>query len=561
MRPPKHSPLFLATTIILAVMLLSAYTINVHAAIGTITVIAISALIGAGIGGIVGWFAHEYFANKPETPGVDLESYAEALFHNWIIYTQNKLGLIDFITDLQTRMDLYYIRRAEYKALDYLDYSEPPMDIMKPVVSDLCYLQKQIITMVVAQFEEADNIVDTTFVGDLQSYYIEFKFGDSSVANLRNVEPNVKIVYELSSDNATVWDCELIQPVIGFGSGDRIDLSKYLVVSGQGTVKVVHGNDVFNQVVLAKPAELDYYTLDDDAVPDPEMPSWADLKSTLNRMVERFAEAYWQAWNFAVVYHQSLRSLGYTDKTQVPLHFICPPPDVAFYDLNDLAQAGMSQKDIASMYLVWMQQIAEIFDQDIGCLMLGESNASISITVTETATITTVVNGTTTTTVVTSHVIITPDNIEIPDVFTRLKDVQICINGTCFNATWVAIIDALSDVSFKRGQPTVLENPMRVLVEFPNGTKRIMDLTSGTTITPGDIITHSAEGDIYHDQYTYEPKPLPYWMEQWWNYPEPHFVTPADKNITALIQLVISLMPLIILFAVIQLLSDLSKRR
>jgi len=557
MRPPKHSPLFLAICIMLSIMLFISYPIPVYA----IPVAPIVGILSLAFGVVSGWLLHHYYGNKPETPGVDLDSYALAVFHNWEIYTQNKLGMIDFFTDLQTRMDLYYIRRAEYKALDYLSYSEPPMDIMKPVVSDLCQLQKQIITMVIAQFEEADNIVDTTFIGDLQSYYIEFKFGDASVANLRDVEPNVKIVYTLSSDNATVWDCELNQPVTGFGSGDKVDLSKYLVVSGQGSVEAVHGNSVFNQVVLAKPAQLDYYPLDVDAVPDPEMPSWADLKSTLNRMVERFAEAYWQAWNFAVVYHQSLRSLGYTDKSQVPLHFICPPPDVAFYDLNDLAQAGMSQKDIASMYLVWMQQIGEIFDQDIGCLMIGESNTSVTVTVTETATITTVVNGTTTTTVVTSHVIITPDNIEIPDVFTRLKDVQICINGTCFNATWVAIIDALSDVSFKRGQPTVLENPMRVLVEFPNGTKRIMDLTSGTIITPSDIITHSAEGDVSHDEYTYQVKPMPYWMEKWWNYPEPSFVEPVDKNITAMIQLVISLMPLIILLAVIQLISSLGKRR
>ncbi|RLI40208.1 hypothetical protein DRO64_09370, partial [Candidatus Bathyarchaeota archaeon] len=513
----------------------------------------------AAAGGVAGWLLHDYFANKPETPGVDLDSYAEALFHNWIIYTQNKLGVIDFITDLQTRMDLYYIRRAEYNALDYLNYSEPPMGIMKPVVSDLCYLQKQLITMVIAQFQELDNIDDNTFIGDLSSYSFSLDDGAYVSFGLNSEEPNIKIVYELSSDNATIWSCELMQPVIGFQSGDRIDLGEYLVVGGSGTVKVLHGDTEIGAVSLGRPGTcLDTYSFYENV--EKGIPSWQSMIPVLNRMVERFAEAYWQAWNFAVVYHQSLRSLGYTDRTQVPLHFICPPPDVAFYDLNDLAQAGMSQKDIASMYLVWMQQIGEIFDQDIGCLM-GNANGTISITVTETATITTVVNGTTTTTVVISHQIVTPDNIEIPDVFTRLKDVQICINGTCFNATWVAIIDALTDVSFKKGQPTVLENPMRVLIEFPNGTKRIMDLTSGTTITPGDIITHSAEGDVSHDEYTYRVKPMPYWMEKWWNYPEPHFVEPADKNITALIQLVVSLMPLIILLAVIQLISSLGKRR
>jgi len=542
-------------------MLFISYPIPVYA----IPVAPLVGIFSLVFGVVSGWLLHHYYGNKPETPGVDLDSYALALFHGWEVYTQNKLYMIDFFTELQTRMDLYYIRRAEYKALDYLSYNQPPPDIMKEVVSDLCHLQKQIVTMVIAQFEEADNIVDSSFIGDLKDYYIVLRNGGIDVANLRDVESNVKIVYALSSDNATVWDCELIQPVIGFGSGDKIDLSKYLVVSGQGSVEVLQGNEKINNVAVTHVSNpsgsLDYYTLNDDEMGDSEMPSWADLVSTLNRLVERFAEAYWQAWNFGSVYHQTLRQLGYTDKNQVPLHFICPPPDVAFYDLNDLAQAGMDMGDIAHVYIWYLQELGNIFDQDIGCLM-GQGN--VTVTITKTATVTTVINGTTTTTVVNQTVVIDPNSLNIPDAFTRLKDVMICIGGNCFNASLVGIVDLLGGkaVSFKKGQPTVLENPMRVMVQFPNGTRRLMDLPSGTTLTPyGGIVTHSAEGDIYHDQYTYEPKPLPYWTEKWWNYPEPSFVTPADKNITAMIQLVISLMPLIILLAVIQLLSNLGKRR
>jgi len=143
-----------------------------------------------------------------------------------------------------------------------------------------------------------------------------------------------------------------------------------------------------------------------------------------------------------------------------------------------------------------------------------------------TTTITTVINGTTTTitttiggttqtgvmtvtTTYTTTTVWTPEDVEIPDVFTRFYNVTICIpdeNGTmsCFKVYEMAIIDSLCDVSIKVGEPTTLQCIVTVVVDRDgSGMIDFIDLPAGTQITVGAIRVKTAEGEQELDSYDY----------------------------------------------------------
>ena len=91
MRPPKHSPLFMAIAVALAIMLFISYPIPVYA----IPVAPIIAILCSTLGGfILGWVLNDMTQKEARSPGITLDSYvseiASAYEHN--VQTMSNYG-------------------------------------------------------------------------------------------------------------------------------------------------------------------------------------------------------------------------------------------------------------------------------------------------------------------------------------------------------------------------------------------------------------------------------------------------------------------------------------
>jgi len=103
--------------------------------------------------------------------------------------------------------------------------------------------------------------------------------------------------------------------------------------------------------------------------------------------------------------------------------------------------------------------------------------------------------------------------------FPRLKNAKITIERLTFNVPELWIIDSMMDVTFRRGECTMLDGPLSVMMDFHNGTRRTTLLPSDTLICPESITLEVSE-------YAYKEKPLPEWRATWYPPPPPKFIEP-----------------------------------
>jgi len=607
--PPKHPLLFSALALFLAVMLFSAALIEVHA-LAWFIVLAIGVAIGLGLGIGGTWYYYNFVASRPETPGVDLNSYAKGIFDSWVTLWENELHLIDYLSKLLGRYDLYFIRRAEYAVLDYLHYntSDLPHSFMKSIAEELCFVQANFARNLRARLGDLDSTATMAFTGSASSYLAYISgYGTVLYHNSSNFEEDVRIYYVVTSTPVVVWNCETMQ-VTGGSPNQRFDMEKYLVIGGQGYVGLfTPGNSKSYTSIGITNFKWSSGTIGLEG-PD-------SLKSIMELVQARLTEIYMQAWDFARVYHYGLRLKGYTSKSQVPNAFICPPPDVMFFDANELSKAGANWEELTHIYLAQLNAIGEAFDIQSGCLagggvtavtttytttyttVVGGTTTTITTTVqttytytnTTVTTITTTINGTPTTyvttitntytgiggipttittviggqttTIVTTQTgmaYITPAGVYVPNIFMKLWNVTITIPGGLPEyVSELVLLDTTADITFTAGECTKLPASITAMVSYPDGRVRVTLYPTNTTICPGKII---APGGQEVSSYTYQEKPLDEWVTERYRLESPTFVETKDK-LGQLIELIIMIIPLILVVTLVGAIRGLAEGR
>ena len=531
MRPPKHSPLFMAIALALAIMLFISYPIPVYA-IEPVTVGTIIAVLCTTIGGfLVGWsFAH-LTSVEARSPGVKLDSYvnkiASAYEHD--VQTMSNYGYTVMAT--LERMRLYYARLAEHRVLDYLHINESHLDqyepeIMIDVADDLCNLTH-------AYYQSLDSMLDhlnwlsyDRFTGDLGGYKIKVEswancYGGGCMKYDLDSVDKLWIAYR-AEEEIIVYDCNT-KTLVNASVNSIIDPRKMIVLAGEVDAAIAIRYGTSGETVYGFHA----IRFED---PNGNLLSLIDLGEDLKKWhvldVANYIDSiYDTAWAYAKVYHQTLRGLGYTKKEQVPDALLAIPPDVVFPTPWHLEETyHMTPEEVMAYYVGLLTSISKWFN---------ESNYRLADYL--------------------SH-----QNVTMPDPREWLKNVTIRFpNGTIYQYVIKLIpIWYPGNQTFYPGQDNVLQNPMGALVQLPNGEWMYVQIPSGYMLNPMAI--HTPFGDTTNP-WTLQPyqggfNPI---YEQYES-PEPEYV----KTMHDVMQLIMALMPLLILLAIIQMIPNiLSGRR
>ena len=533
MRPPKHSPLFMAIALALAIMLFISYPIPVYA----IPVAPIIAILCSTLGGfILGWVLNDMTQHESRSPGVTLDSYVSEIASAFEHDTQMLSSYGYTVLASLERMRLYYARLAEHRVLDYLDKDTEYLDqykaeIMIDVADDLCNVTN-------AYFQSLDNILDhlnwlsyDRFTGDLQYYKIllsdneEFNVGAG--ADTYDVDYLDKFwVSVKAQSDVIVYDCKA-KVLANASHGSTFDPRYKLVLAGDVDVAIEarigsSGDHVYGYRYVG----FLYKN------PETQESRWiwkVDLGEDLSKWhcLEVFGyidSIYDTAWAYAKAYHQMLRGMGYTDKTQVPDNLLVVPPDVVFPTPWNLEQNySMTPEEVMAYYIGLLNSLQKFFN---------ESNYRLAQYL--------------------SHL-----NVTMPDVREWLKNVVIRFpNGTIWmNVTRLIPIWYPGVQTFYPGMDNVLQNPMGALVQLPNGEWQYVQIPSGYMLNPMAVHTPFGETTQPWTLQPYQSGFNPVYQ----NYqpPEPEYV----KTMHEVMQLIMAFMPLLLILAIMQMIVNLGKRR
>jgi len=467
---------YVGLAILLSVLVLVSYPVPVSA----IPILPVVIIISAFLGGVAGWFLHDYFNKQPSVTGITYYDYMVNLFNFWKNEHQTRLNTAEYLSDLVSKYKLYIIRKAEYNALNYLDRSVLPLEVMSfdengnDPMGVLCKIQRAIHDLLAESVALADYTADTAVnknYGKIQVWWTSYNQYTTNTGPLDLGETNIGDVgvYYVVRGNAeiTLYDCNTSRfetyTFTGYHeyipSRDKILINptvenarvKFSNVACGGTYPYCYASGL---VVSAKKQDGQWYTVG----------SQDFITTTYLNALNRIRNLFWEGYNYAQAYHQILRSRGYTSKSDVPPIFICPPVDaIAGYDQEDLNEIADKVKDpaeLAKIYLWFAETAARYFNRAVGCLSDKPVNVTyVKTTVVggTTATITTVIGGTTQTYTTTYVTTITTE-----------------INGT--TTTLVSTVTST-------GQ-TVVGGTTTVLTTVLSGTQVIT--TTYTVVNPGE---------------------------------------------------------------------------
>ena len=517
MRPPKHSPLFMAIALALAIMLFISYPIPVYA----IPVAPIVGILSLAFGLFSGWVIFGWAKKEARSPGVTLDSYVSEIASAFEHDTQMLSSYGYTVLASLERMRLYYARLAEHRVLDYLDVNESYLDqyeaeIMIDVAEDLCNLTY-------AYFQSMDNTLDhlnwlsyDRFTGDLKDYKI-FISRHPDFAIAEDTTYDLDLVADLwvslkAEEEVIVFNCQT-KTLATASAGSKLDPRHILVLGGEVTAAI--------ELIYGTSGEHHYgYRYIGFMSPNNQWLSKIDLGNNLNKwhvldVINYIDSIYDTAWAYAKVYHQTLRGLGYTKKEQVPDALLAIPPDVVFPTPWYLEETyHMTPEEVMAYYAGLLNSIAKWFN--------GSNYRLVDYL---------------------SH-----QNVTMPDPREWLKNVTIRFpNGTIYQYVIKLIpIWYPGNQTFYPGQDNVLQNPMGALVQLPNGEWRYIQLPSGYMINPA--LVHTPFGDTTNP-WTLNSYPAGFNpIYQNYQSPEPEYV----KTMNEVMQLIMALMPLLILLAIIQ---------
>ena len=530
MRPPKHSPFFMAIALALAIMLFISYPIPVYA----VPVAPIIAVLCTTIGGfLVGWsFAH-LTSVEARSPGVTLDTYVSTIASAYEHDVQTLSNYGYYVMASLERMRLYYARLAELRVLDYLHVNSSYLDqyeaeVMIDVADDLCNLTKAYFTSLSNLMDHLQWLSYDRFTGDLSDYKIYLtkdptNFAYPTAHDLDGVAD--MFIFYHAKENVKVYDCDA--KALGVAeTGSNLDARKYIILAGDVDV----GIGVREGASGDKDYDLHKHIIVFRDTADSENIAVIDLKYNLEKwhvldVVNYIDSIYDTAWSYAKAYHQMLRGMGYTKKEQVPDDLLPIPPDIVFPTPWNLKQNhSMTEEEVMAYYLALLKALEKFFNESSNKLAKYLSN----------------------------------QNFSFPDTREWLKNVIIRFpNGTIYlNVTRLIPVWYLGEQTFYPGQDNVLQNPMGALVQLPNGEWRYIMLPSGYMINPALVHTPFGETTDPWTLRNYQAGFNP--VYEGYKPPEPEYV----KTMNEVMQLIMALMPLLILLAIIQMIPRiLSGRR
>jgi len=529
MRPPKHSPLFMAIAVALAIMLFISYPIPVYA-IEPVTVGTIIAVLCTTIGGfLVGWsFAHLTSVEARE-PGVTLDSYVSTIASAYEHDVQTLSNYGYFVTASLERMRLHYARLAELRVLDYLDKDPEHLDqyeaeVMIDVADDLCNLTYAYFQSLDAMLDHLNWISTDRFTGegDLGNYKIYIGTSPDMIYP-RDLDTVHKLWVSLYVHRGSlVYNCQT-KTIANVSESGEFDPRHILFLSGDASASICV------RVGTSGEIECNYRTIGFVSSSGNYIDK-IDLGENLEKWhvieVANYIDSiYDTAWAYAKAYHQMLRGMGYTNKNQVPDDLLPIPPDIVFPTPWNLKQNhSMTEEEVMAYYLALLKAIEKFFNESSNKLAKYLSN----------------------------------QNFSFPDTREWLKNVIIRFpNGTIYlNVTRLIPVWYLGEQTFYPGQDNILKNPMGALVQLPSGEWQYIQLPSGYMINPALVHTPFGETTDPWTLKNYQAGFNPVYEGH--KPPEPEFV----KTMNDVMQLIMALMPLLILLAIIQMIPRiLSGRR
>ena len=569
MKPRKHSLLFSVLALTLACLLFNASV--VQAGLPVVPII-ISFVIGLGGGVTLGW----WLTHQDREPGVTAESYVRSQVHSW------KTQLISFENYVENTVKLllygkfYFVRVAEYQAKNYVNYEnlEQAEDKVMQQVAEMLHNISASFAEGLTNFgNELRNFAINRLTGDLNGEYLIFLGDESVVYNgihygrvdwMDSIIPVVKVPpgewikvwifdkkvtaigggrikltaictnqtlsYETESDR---WD--------SFGAGGLyrlevesnnvyIDLRNILIIEDSDKVEYgfvgiseIHFTDsTVKNLVYAR-----YFTITTGSLNEVEVINLDDVFSGVEEVIHTIDNIYDEAFNYAKVQHQLLRSMGYTDPSKIPPDLVLPPPDVVMPTVEDLYKKGFSPEQILAAYLAYLKQLGKAFNET------SYKRATKW----------------------------TPENASFADVREKLLNVII---KDIYGRIWAEIEELipiwLSEVQeFKANMSNILKGVMAALVKFKNGTWAYVEIPANYTIIPQKIVTpNGVVPTIVLQNYRGGLNPA---------YPTPtpsvpiELTTPASDVVIATMQVILALLPLILILAVVNMISSLGRRR
>ena len=357
MKPHKHPPIFVKILAITFVFWIISGVVAGYAFLAFFTPGPLSDVYWEFTKLQWQWLLSEVFGMKPTYTGVDPQYFVERDFGWWATLARNLYSTINHLSDLVSRSELYYIRKAEYYAYRYIDYEEPREDkIMAPIISELCKIQRGVYINIEGLINQAKEMQDS-YGGDLSGYYIFLEYHENDVRHYYLI---TKVSYELvyvAEGEGWVWNCNGwdLEPA---QVGRAYDLYNYLVLA-PGHVEITfkgHKAEAIGVLTGVSNALDDgellgpyLYVISRHYFDSPEEDE-NELYPALNNYYAKIQQIYSKAWSFAKIYHECLRNMGYSNPQEVPASMLPPPVDVAFYSLDKLIEENVPLEEIVLSY-------------------------------------------------------------------------------------------------------------------------------------------------------------------------------------------------------------------
>jgi len=575
MKPHKHPLLFSVLALTLVCLLINASIVQVS---GVAPLVAILGAIGAGVaGGIIGWFIHDVTSKQSETPGVDLDSYVFSVTDRWETDIENAANYLRSITETLTWAKEYYSRVASYKAGEYLDKESLDLyeeDFMRDIAYDLYSYYKNLTIESLRRFaNELARFQEDRLTGDLQGYRIFLgDYGSySGNAWLDSLSSEIKPVYKWTGvfrawifgsvtlgfidadydqepdgcgtftftgvfNNKTYsvdvdssgWTTIAIEegiydvsftPCNGFSNNGLIAMDNVLIISDTqnlypgfaakfDTIRFGRNFEVWHEGNLLKDIDISEV--------------WYVILNEINHL----DLIYDTAFNSARMVHENCRNAGFTDPSQADqCLFIHVPPTVAFPTIQELLERyGENYDEMLANWLARLQKINETFAK------LKEDFAGM----------------------------ISDLNLSFADVREHFENVLLKIGNQTLEIQKLIPLWITQAQKIFANASNVLQGMMGALAIFKNGTVKYIVIPPGSTLTPQAISTPNGlvpSLDLQNWIAGMNPAYTP------GNYTEPTFVTPADETIQVTFQLLFAILPLLLLLAVVNMITNLGKRR
>ena len=579
MKPHKHPLLFSVSVIALCLLLVNASIFQASGLAIPVWIIILGSVVG---GGITGWFLNDWLSGQSESPGVDLTTYVLNNADRWEVNIENAANYLRSITESLTWAKEYYSRVAPQKAGEYLDKEslEPyEKEVMRDIAYALYSYYENTTIKGLANFaNELKRFAKERLTGDLNDYniylgdYINSGGYYSGNAWLKDASSDILPVYrytgsfkawifgsvtlgfidadgdpdpdgcgtftftgvlnnktysvDVTSSGWTTYAIEegiyviSFSPCSGYSSSAGLIAMKNLLIISD-TQNILPGFAAkFDTIRFGRNFEVWH---EGNLLRDIDL---SEVWNVVLNEINHLDLVYDTAFNSARMVHENCRNAGFTDPSQADqCPFIHVPPTVAFPTIQELYERyGENYDEMLANWLARLQKINETFAK------LEEDFAGM----------------------------ISDLNLSFADVREHFENVLLQIGNQTLEIQKLIPLWITQAQEFYANASNTLQGMMGALAIFKNGTVRYIVIPPGSTLTPQVISTPSGTTPSIYLQ-NWEAGLNPAYTPG--NYTEPTFVTPADETIQVTFQLLFAILPLILILAVVNMITNLGRRR